>query len=160
MCFTTLSLTFITAKSITMSPYSALLVASQFGLLLYLSLTGLMGTSMISWTFQALGIGVAIWGVLAMRIGQFNVQPEVRANVLVERGPNQWMRNPLDLGLFFVMIPSVIDHFSVLRLLALVFLSIVLLLKVWREEKLLGLHFGEAYDAYMKKTKRFLPFIF
>lgn len=142
-----------------MSPYSALLVFSQLLLLGYLSLTGLAGGSVSSLGFQAVGICIAIWGILAMRLGQFNIQPEVKASQLIERGPYKWIRNPMYLGILLVMIPSVVVHFSNYRLVALIVLSLILMLKIQREEKLLFIHFGEAYTTYTQRTKRFLPFI-
>lgn len=143
-----------------MSPYSALLVFSQLVLLLYLSVTGLLTDTAPLWLLQSVGIGVAIWGIIAMRLGQFNIQPEVKASQLVERGPYRWIRNPMYLGILLVMIPSVIAHFSYIRCLALLLLIAVLILKIQREEKLLLVHFGTVYNAYTKRTKRFLPFIF
>lgn len=142
-----------------LSLYSAFLVLGQFTFLLYLSLTGLIGVSVISGLFQCLGVSIALWGIISMRIGQFNIQPEVKASELVERGPYRWIRNPMYLGIFLIMIPSVIEHFTPIRLLALILLIIVLILKVKQEEKLLSIHFGEVYDVYKRKTKRFFPFI-
>lgn len=143
-----------------MSPYSALLVFSQLVLLLYLSATGLLTDTPPLWLLQSAGIGVAIWGIIAMKLGQFNIQPEVKASQLVEKGPYRWIRNPMYLGILLVMIPSVVVHFSYLRCLALLLLIVVLILKVQREEKLLLDHFGAVYMRYLKRTKRFLPFIF
>ena len=142
-----------------MSPYSAILVISQLILLGYLSLTGLLSHSIFSLGLQVLGVGIAIWGIVAMRLGQFNIQPEVKASQLIERGPYRWIRNPMYLGILIVMIPSVVDHFNFWRLSALVLLAIVLLLKVQREEKLLYNRFGEVYVDYRKRSKRLLPFI-
>tara|TARA_R110001632_G_scaffold200210_2_gene322820 strand:+ start:1805 stop:2236 length:432 start_codon:yes stop_codon:yes gene_type:complete len=142
-----------------MSRYSAILVISQLLLLGYLSLTGLAGGSISSLGLQFLGVGVAIWGIVAMRLGQFNIQPEVKASQLIERGPYKWIRNPMYLGILLVMIPSVVVHYTNYRLVALILLSLILMLKIQREEKLLFIQFGEAFTSYTQRTKRFLPFI-
>ena len=143
-----------------MSAYSALLVISQLILLGYLSLTGLLSHSIFLLGLQILGVGIALWGIVAMRLGQFNIQPEVKSSQLIERGPYRWIRNPMYLGILLVLIPSVVDHFNYWRLSALILLVIILMLKVQREEKLLHIHFEEAYAAYKRRTKRLLPFIF
>lgn len=142
-----------------MSPYSALLVISQLLLLIYLSLTGLISNSIFYLGLQFLGVCVAIWGIVAMRLGQFNIQPEVKSSHLIERGPYRWIRNPMYLGVLLVVIPSVVDQFNYWRLSALVLLVIILVLKVQREEKLLYNRFGEVYVGYRKRSKRLLPFI-
>ena len=143
-----------------MSAKSFFLVIAQFVLLAYLIVTGALAQGFVLLVIQGLGIAVALWGVLAMRIGNFNIQPEVRASTLVQSGPYRWIRNPMYLGILLFFGSSVITHFSALRVISLVLLTIVLLLKIAREETLLERHFGVNYHAYKAKTKKLIPFLF
>ena len=143
-----------------MSVKSFFLVFAQFILLAYLLVTGALAQGFALLLVQILGIVVALWGVLTMQIGNFNIQPEVRATTLVQSGPYRWIRNPMYLGILLFFGSSVITHFSILRLISLVLLTIVLLLKIAKEELFLEQHFGANYQAYKAKTKKLIPFLF
>lgn len=144
-----------------MSKYSLLLVIAQFALI------GLLvwNSKVILWEplpiiTQFIGIGIALWGVLTIKIGNFNVQPEVKSTVLITKGPYRLLRNPMYTGIILVFLPSVILNNNLLLRVCYFLLIVVLLLKVYREEQLLQKSFGGNYVSYKKKTWRLIPFIF
>lgn len=143
-----------------MSSLSLFLVIAQFALLLYLTYTGVFAKGMILKLMQLIGIGISVWGVLAMRIGNFNIQPEVRATTLVQNGPYRWIRNPMYLGILLFFGASLISNFDLRRVISFLLLIIVFLLKISREETFLENHFGANYLNYKSKTKKILPFLF
>ncbi len=143
-----------------MSIFSLFLVLAQFALLFYLTVTGALAEGFILRVIQLIGIIVSIWGVLAMRIGNFNIQPEVRAEALVQSGPYRWIRNPMYLGILLFFGASLVTYFNLLRVAAFLLLIVVLLFKISREEVFLENRFGSNYLTYRSKTKKLLPFLF
>ena len=96
-----------------------------------------------------------------MKIGNFNIQPEVKANALFRNnGFYKIIRNPMYTGIILFFIASIISNFSYLRLSILTVLIIVLIEKIKLEEKFLSEKFGEIYLEYKKKTYRLIPFFY
>jgi protein-S-isoprenylcysteine O-methyltransferase Ste14 len=54
--------------------------------------------------------------------------------------------------------PLILDQYSLLRLTAVLVLTIDLIIKMVYEESLLRKHFS-LYESYMRKTKRLIPFV-
>lgn len=103
---------------------------------------------------------LGIWAILAMRLGNFNVTPDVKAEGrLVRRGPYRWIRHPMYAALLLIALPLVVTDFTWGRALTLVALAAVLVLKLSYEEKLLNQAFTE-YAAYQQQTKRLIPFVY
>lgn len=144
-----------------MSRSSLILVIAQgllIGALLYNSESFSM--EYIPLLFKVCGFVIALWGVLAMRIGNFNVQPEVKSEALVTRGPYQILRNPMYTGILLFFIPAAFIPLSIINSILYIALFVVLVLKIYREEQLLSSHFGTTYAAYKKTTYRLIPLLF
>ncbi len=143
-----------------MSKKSTILVILQTITMIYLIIFNFpiaMGLGLI---FQILGIMIGLWGILTMRIGNFNIQPEVKSVSLITSGPYKWIRNPMYIGVLFFLTPIVIQNFNMLNSLVLIVLLITLLLKIHSEEQLLKERFGEEYTKYKMKSNRLIPFIY
>ncbi len=144
-----------------MSKRSFILIIIQFGCFAFF----LFSKSLIAYdawiVFQIIGFILSSWGVLAMKIGNFNVQPEVKLNALFRNnGPYRIIRNPMYTGLILFFSASIISNYSNLRLAILTVLIIVFLEKIKLEEQFLSERFGEVYLAYKKKTYRLIPFVY
>ncbi len=101
-----------------------------------------------------------LWSVWIMKIGNFNVEPEVKTGAnFVDSGPYAIIRNPMYTGLIFFFGASVIDAQDIIILTVYLILVLVLLLKIRLEERFLKKRFGETYLAYMKKTYRLIPYL-
>ena len=80
--------------------------------------------------------------------------------MLVTDGPYRWIRHPMYTA-FYVL------HIAVFFLTAnwfigltwLAGLTIIIVLRVKREEAMLLARFGDKYNSYMERTGRFLPHI-
>jgi len=151
-----------------MSNKSRILVYIQFSSFAFFALVGSLFTTKFWLILQFLGLFLGLWGVLVMKMGNFNIQPEVKNSaIMISRGPYKIIRNPMYSGLILFFGISVFVNFdfghllfSVLRLFVFMLLTTVLLLKITMEEKFLSEKFGKNYIQYKMKTKRLIPFIF
>ena len=100
----------------------------------------------LAWTYQSLGD--SYHSILHLQSDQ----------KLVTDGPYRRVRHPLYTGLFLIFFAFFIQAAN---WLVLVFgiggLTVLLSVRVPKEEALLVSHFGGSYRAYMNQTNRFLP---
>ena len=121
-----------------MSKKSLLLVIIQFSCFTFFAFNGVLDTSNWLIYLQILGFLIAVWGVLAMKLGNFNVQPEVKPIAkMVTKGPYKIIRNPMYTGLLLFFGVAIISNFTYLRLLVFLLLATVLVLKIFMEESFL-----------------------
>ena len=143
-----------------MSKKSLILVIIQILTMVYLLIFNnpiAIGFGLI---LQIVGVAIGLWGILTMRIGNFNIQPEVKSDSLIKSGPYKWIRNPMYLAVILFYIPIVIQNFNWINGSVFIVLLITILLKIYFEEQLLKERFGDKYLEYKRKTKRLIPFIY
>ena len=143
-----------------MSKKSRILVILQIITMIYLIIMNYPITMGIGLALQIIGIAIGIWGILTIRVGNFNIQPEVKSNSLVTKGPYKWVRNPMYTAVILFYLPIVINNFNWINSLVFMVLFITLLLKINSEEQFLKEQFGDVYTEYKKETKRLIPFIY
>jgi protein-S-isoprenylcysteine O-methyltransferase Ste14 len=122
----------------------------------------------ISWSLLIIGAYLVIAGVLMLKkhgkadkakrekeLYQFEATSK-----LVTTGIFKYIRHPLYSSLLFltwgIFFKNATLSLSIVSLISTFFLFIT----AWHDEKECIQFFGEEYKAYMKKTKRFVPFIF
>lgn len=77
---------------------------------------------------------------------------------LVRSGPYRWVRNPMYIGVFSVLLGEVILFHSLNLLVYMLLAGIVVhLFVVFYEEPTLRRQFGESYEAYLRTVPRWLP---
>lgn len=108
-------------------------------------LIALVGTLLASWAKIVMGTS---WGRPAQH-------DKDKQSALVMSGPFTYTRNPIYIGLFLLFIGQQIALRSFLILLAPLFI-LAIARAVTVEEKLLALHFGNAYIKYQSRIPRFL----
>ncbi len=142
-----------------MSKKSLILVILQFlimGIFLFL---GSFQRNPLLLSIQFFALFIALWGIYVMK--KFNIQPEVKQHAkLNKKGTYQIIRNPMYFGIIVFFGIAVIENFSYLRLILFIILTIVLLLKIFMEEKFLTDKFGKTYTEYKLKTYCLFPFLF
>ena len=144
-----------------MSKRSLILVIIQFSCLAYFVFFEHFITNGFLLIIQIIGTVVALWGVLAMKIGNFNIQPEIKASaVFVNKGPYRWIRNPMYFGLITFFGAVVIYNFTWINFFIYILLCTVLFMKINMEETLLAQRFGKVYKIYLKSTYRLIPFVY
>ena len=78
--------------------------------------------------------------------------------VFVATGPYRWVRNPMYIGGFLLLLGYALCAGSVAALLvALTMLVVVHLFAVLSEEPNLGRRFGVSYEEYKRSTPRWIP---
>ncbi len=137
------------------------LVGVQFAALLGIAISGPLVPSAALWGLVALlGVLLGVWAILAMRIPDVSVLPEVRQRAqLVTRGPYRVIRHPMYTSLLVFTFGLVMGAPTPLRWLLWVVLLVNLVIKLSYEERLLARHFPE-YAAYQARTWRMVPYIF
>ena len=144
-----------------MSKKSLALVILQFSCFTFFALNGGLFAKGNLLYLQIIGLAIGLWGILVMKLGNLNIQPEVKPNAeFISNGPYKFIRNPMYTGLLIFFITSVFTNFSYVRLGVLIVLTIVLLMKIFMEEQFLNERFEKEYLDYKKKTYRLIPFIF
>jgi protein-S-isoprenylcysteine O-methyltransferase Ste14 len=130
-----------------------------------LSWAGIVRPEMIVWP-QAVGailatIGgvIALWCVLTFaNIGKGTPAPFDPPRQLVTRGPYQFVRNPMYHGAGLALIGAALFYESLSLLgYVVVFFVIVHFFIVLYEEPTLRRTFGDEYEQYYDKVKRWLP---
>jgi len=102
-------------------------------------------------------LGIA--AILYMSWNNFSVMPEPKSNSkLITRGPYTIIRHPMYAAVFLFCASFLISELTYLNLLMFCILTIVLVIKINKEEKYLINTFNN-YSAYSEKTKKIIPFI-
>ncbi|WP_457616086.1 methyltransferase family protein [Lutibacter sp.] len=145
-----------------MSKKSLILVILQFSSFAFFGLNTHLFAQSSGWLgIQLIGLGIGLWGIFAMKLGNFNIQPEVKNTAkFITKGPYKIIRNPMYTGIILFFGVSVYCNYTPLRLFVFLILSTVLILKISMEEQFLSKKFGEKYLEYKAKTYRLIPFIY
>ncbi len=143
-----------------MSKKSAALVLVQVILLGYFVISGIWGTQLWQHILLICGFGLVVWAMLSMRIGNFNVQPELRSKSLITAGPYRIIRHPMYTGILMMLLPGLIHHFTWYKLMAYILLVLIFLEKMKMEEEFLAQRFRESFYRYKQRSFRLLPWIY
>jgi protein-S-isoprenylcysteine O-methyltransferase Ste14 len=141
-----------------LSGISIILVLIQFFCLGVIGLTGpIIAESPLLLIIEISGLGLGVWAVLAMRIGNFHIAPDpLRGSQFVQRGPYNFIRHPMYLALLLTTLPLIISDPTPGRIGVWILLVADLLVKIQYEEGLLLNRFSD-YSHYQKKTDRLIP---
>lgn len=143
-----------------MSIKSVILVFFQIVAMVYLVIWNNPITHGIGLVLQIAGLILGLWGILTIKLGNFNIQPEVKSVELITSGPYRWIRNPMYIAVLLFYIPIITQNFNWLNLLVFILLIVTLLFKINSEEQYLEEQFGTDYLQYKSETKRLIPFLF
>jgi protein-S-isoprenylcysteine O-methyltransferase Ste14 len=116
----------------------------------------------------AVGIFLMVAGVVFRRysirvLGKYftlrvAIQP---GQTVVENGPYRWIRHPSYSGALLTLLGLGLVFTNWLSLISIMILAFIgYSYRVWVEEKTLVNALGEPYGQYMKRTKRFIPFVY
>ena len=144
-----------------MSKKSLILVIIQFSSFAYFLFSGKFIADNYWFLVQIIGFIISLWGVLVMKLGNFNIQPEIKSTAyFVSKGPYKYIRNPMYTGLIIFFGTAVASNYSAIHLAVFTILVIVLLEKIKLEEKFLVQKFGDIYQKYKNRTFRLIPLLY
>lgn len=83
-----------------------------------------------------------------------------KTSKLVDSGIYQYIRHPLYSSLLFLTWGIFLKNTTLILFIVALLSSIFLFLTARFDEKECIQYFGEQYSAYMKRTKRFIPYLF
>jgi protein-S-isoprenylcysteine O-methyltransferase Ste14 len=78
---------------------------------------------------------------------------------LVTVGPFRFIRHPMYTALICLAWGIFLQRFTWLGLVLALTATVLLFITAFREEQECLAHFGEAYEDYMRRTRRFVPFL-
>ncbi len=112
-------------------------------------------------SFCLIGVGIAIMVVAVGMFASVNttvnpVDPD-KAETLVTTGLYQISRNPMYLGMLFVLLGGATLFSNLSAFIGpVVFFAAITELQIKPEENVLQMKFGDAYSAYRAKTRRWI----
>jgi protein-S-isoprenylcysteine O-methyltransferase Ste14 len=107
----------------------------------------------------AVGGAIACWAVASCASWRFRAQL-APGHQLATGGPFRLVRHPIYLGLDLLALGSALWAPTPVLWFAFVLMVVGGDLRARAEEKLLAASFGDAYDDYCRRTRRFLPGIY
>jgi len=141
--------------------YSRSLVFAQFSLigLMVIYSRGIL-SSWTGITILLAGVLFGLWAIRHNRGGNFNIRPDLKEGCeLITTGPYRFVRHPMYTSVMLMTLALAVAAPIYMEWSSLALLIVVLALKAVREERL-WCEGSEEYKVYMKKTKRFIPFIY
>lgn len=130
-----------------------------------LSWSGIVRPSGVDWqrvagmVFGIIGAGVALWCVFTFAtIGKGTPAPFDPPRRLVIRGPYRFVRNPMYIGAGLALASAALFYESLPLLgYTCIFFLATHLFVVWYEEPTLRRTFGQEYETYCRRIRRWLP---
>ena len=110
----------------------------------------IMGIAFVVWGYRALGKS---W-FHALEPSKFRQKAE---DVLVTSGPYRYVRTPIYLGVFSLIVAQALVAANWLVLLPALPIIMVVYMQISGEEAMLIERFGDEYREYMKRTPRLIP---
>lgn len=105
----------------------------------------------------AAGLGIGIWGSNLFQRARTTIKPFDTPTTLVTNGPFRLSRNPMYLGMTLVLIGVALLLGSVTPFVIVpLFVALIEVRFIRREEKDLEAAFGAAYEAYQSRVRRWI----
>ncbi len=95
--------------------------------------------------------------LMFVRIGKGSQVPLDPPKRFVAAGPYRYVRNPMYLGLFSVLLGEFLFFGQASLLIYLLLIGAIINVSLRKEERTLAKRFGNEYKAYMKKVPAWIP---
>jgi protein-S-isoprenylcysteine O-methyltransferase Ste14 len=112
----------------------------------------------IAATFVVLGVLFAIWARIHLGTN-WSPAPAIKENhELVTSGPYRFVRHPIYTGILLAALGAALTG-AVFGIAILLIASVMFLLRIKKEERIMLELFPDTYPAYQSRTKKLIPFI-
>jgi protein-S-isoprenylcysteine O-methyltransferase Ste14 len=112
----------------------------------------IVGALFTLWARRTLG---RMWGISTSR--EVKLLPD---HQLIDQGPYALVRHPMYFGWWAAMLGLNLIYWTWMPAILFIFSVIVFYKRARREEAILAERFGEQWQAYIKRTKLFVPWIY
>lgn len=119
----------------------------------------LLGSGPISIGLQVAAVLFMLWARLTFGMRSFHAAANTTSGELVTHGPYALVRNPIYASVIAFSWTGVAVHLSALSVLCGLLVFGGMLTRILIEERFLRTRYRE-YDAYARRVKRLLPFVF
>jgi protein-S-isoprenylcysteine O-methyltransferase Ste14 len=138
--------------------FSWILVVLQFGLVVVL-IANMYLDCWLCIILYVISFGLGIWAVITMKIGNFNIVPDVKPDsILITELPYKYIRHPMYTSVILFGLGLMLSAYSNFTLSIWLILVVVMFVKAKYEEFLLIKRFPD-YRKYCVNTKAFIPFL-
>ncbi len=122
---------------------------------------------LVSWVLLSVSAVFVVWGFVLLRcLGGFRPTAEAspafeweNTGRLVTIGIYRWIRHPMYSSLLFLAWGAVLKSVTIVTLLLCAASSLALAATAKAEEAENMIRFGQEYRDYMRRTRRFIPFL-
>ncbi len=114
----------------------------------------------VSISIQVGAVILMIWSRITFGIRSFHASADTTKGALVTHGPYKFLRHPIYASIIYFSWSILISYPCLRVLLAVILISGGLFLRMVFEEKELLKTYPEVYEAYSKKAKRIIPYLF
>jgi protein-S-isoprenylcysteine O-methyltransferase Ste14 len=112
---------------------------------------------LIGFLFFIIGTGLNIWADILLKKQKTTVKPNEKPTALIETGAFKISRNPMYLGLAVILFGAGFILGSVTSFVGVIlFVAAMEMAFIPQEEKMLLEQFGEKYQVYKKKVRRWI----
>ena len=113
--------------------------------------------NLIAFLFFATGTGLNIWADQLLKKQKTTVKPNEKPTSLIETGAFKISRNPMYLGMAMILLGAGFILGSITSFVGIIFfIAVIEIVFIPQEEKNLHEQFGEKYEAYEKKVRRWI----
>ena len=113
--------------------------------------------NLIAFLFFVIGTGLNIWADQLLKKQKTTVKPNEKPTTLIETGAFKISRNPMYLGMAIILLGAGFILGSIISFIGVIlFIAVIEFVFIPLEEKNLYEQFGEKFEAYEKKVRKWI----
>ena len=122
----------------------------------------LLGTGPVAITLQVVAALLMLWARVTFGRRSFHAAANPTAGGLVTWGPYRYWRHPIYAAILLFLWAGVLSHADPIAIALAIVGTAMTAIRIRSEEQLLRAEFtgDDGYDAYARRTKRIVPYVF